>query len=394
MKRFLFLLGVIICLSGCNGPGKPVVSDDFPGGNIELVKMDGDTIWLKPDLSGTEGEWFYWYFKVSNIARQTLTFKFTLDNQFTSMGPAFSINNKNNWNWLGGHRVNDNAFTYHFSRKDTVAWFCTAIPYTKSNFETFFNSVNKGNSLHMDTLAISQEGRIIEKLTLTPQGSKQAVKVLITARHHACEMMASYVLEGIIDGVLYDSSLAFLRDQVEFLIIPFMDKDGVENGEQGKNRMPRDHNRDYNRTSLYASTAALRNMVPDWSSGGLKVALDLHCPWISGKYNEWIYMVGGANSSMEAEQLQFSSLLEENTTGILAYRNEDFLPFGEAWNTGQNKRKGTSFSQWAGGLEGIQLASTIEFPYALVLDKPVTPDKAREFGHAVARSIQAYLLLH
>ena len=37
----------------------------------------------------------------------------------------------------------------------------------------------------------------------------------------------------------------WFRRNVEVLAIPFMDKDGVEEGDQGKNRKPRDHNRDY-----------------------------------------------------------------------------------------------------------------------------------------------------
>ena len=73
------------------------ISSDFPGGKILVVKTGNDTIWLKPDLSETEGEWFYWYFRVSNIAGRTLTFQFTLDDQFSSFGPAYSINNNETW---------------------------------------------------------------------------------------------------------------------------------------------------------------------------------------------------------------------------------------------------------------------------------------------------------
>jgi murein tripeptide amidase MpaA len=32
------------------------------------------------------------------------------------------------------------------------------------------------------------------------------------------------------------------RERFRFLAVPFMDKDGVEDGDQGKNRRPRDHN--------------------------------------------------------------------------------------------------------------------------------------------------------
>lgn len=65
-----------------------------------------------------------------------------------------------------------------------------------------------------------------------------------------------------------------------------MDKDGVEDGDQGKNRLPHDHNRDYTGESIYASVRASRDFVPHWSVGRLKFALDMHCPYILGKVEQ------------------------------------------------------------------------------------------------------------
>jgi murein tripeptide amidase MpaA len=36
-----------------------------------------------------------------------------------------------------------------------------------------------------------------------------------------------------------------LCEHADFFIVPPVDKDGVEDGDQGKNRKPYDHNRDY-----------------------------------------------------------------------------------------------------------------------------------------------------
>ena len=76
-------------------------------------------------------------------------------------------------------------------------------------------------------------------------------------------MMANYLIEGIIETVLGNGKQGeWFRKNVELLIIPFVDKDGVEDGEQGKYRRGRDHNRDYSGESIYASTRAIRNYVP------------------------------------------------------------------------------------------------------------------------------------
>lgn len=392
MKRILLLTPLFFLAAGYTySQVGPLISADFAGGNIILVRNSGDTLWLKPDLSETEGDWFYWYFKVSNISGRKLFFQFMMDNQFTSFGPAYSINNNNTWKWYGENRVHDNGFSYAFSAEDTVAWFCTAFPYTGKDLDSFLSRPNIRDQLVRDTLCLSPENRITEKISIIPAGGKPETRVLITARHHACEMMANYVLEGIIESTLNEVKLAYLREKVDFLIVPFMDKDGVENGEQGKNRIPRDHNRDYSGMSIYPSTAALRKEIPAWSNGMLKIAIDLHCPWIRGEYHEWIFMTGKQDSGMVAEQMKFGEMIEKHATGELRFRNSDFLPYGTAWNVSNSFTKGMNFSKWASGLDNIGLATTIEFPYANILGVQVSKDNARAFGKAVSYALMDYL---
>jgi hypothetical protein len=366
------------------------ISSDFPGGNISVNKISGDSVWLKPDLSFTEGEWFYWYFKISGISGKNITFKFEQNNVFAKYGPAYSLNNDETWKWYGESRISDNCFTFSFSEQDTVAFFSVAFPYTEKDLYKFMETLNERKSLEIDTLCFSPENRVVEKITIPSLSKEPAYKVLITARHHACEMMASYVLEGIIKSLLNDKNLQELRKSAEFMIIPFMDKDGVENGEQGKNRIPRDHNRDYDGESVHNSTATLRTIIPVWSDEKLKFALDIHCPWISGKHNEDIYMVGSSNKKIEQNQIIFSRLLEKNNSGEIKLYHENFLPFGESWNTDNNYTKGTGFMKWAAGIEGISLATTIEFPYANVAGTMVSKDNSRIFGETVAYSINDY----
>ena len=111
--------------------------------------------------------------------------------------------------------------------------------------------------------------------------------------------MASYCLEGILETVLSDSDDgSWFQKNVEVLAVPFMDKDGIENGDQGKNRKPHDHNRDYEGESIYPSVTALWKLIPEWSGGKLRFSMDMHCPYISGGGNapggaENIYFVGG-----------------------------------------------------------------------------------------------------
>jgi len=103
-----------------------------------------------------------------------------------------------------------------------------AFPYTEKNLKEFLENLKNRELLKTDTLCLSPENRVIEKITIPALGKNTNRKVLITARHHACEMMANYVLEGIIKSLLNDKNLQLLREDSEFLIIPFMDKDGFQ----------------------------------------------------------------------------------------------------------------------------------------------------------------------
>lgn len=367
------------------------INADFPGGNIVVNKISGDTVWVKPDLSFISGQWFYWYFKVSGISGKTVTFKFDQRDVFGKYGPAYSINNDENWKWYGENRIVDNGFSFSFSKQDTIGFFSVAFPYTEKDFIRFTNNLHNKEELIFDTLCFSPENRVIEKVTIPSTKEAPKYKVIITARHHACEMMANYVLEGIIKSVLNDRNLEVLRRDVEFFIVPFMDKDGVENGEQGKNRIPRDHNRDYSGESIHKSTAALRELTPTWSNNKLKIALDIHCPWIYGEGNEYIYSVGASESELEKNQIHFSKLLEKNSAGELKLYHRDFLPFGKSWNTGSNYSQGMGFKKWASTIEGISLATSLEFPYANVSGVMVSKDNARAFGEVIAYSIKEYL---
>ena len=375
--------------------GIKIVSD-YPGGNILVHEITKDTVRVSPDLSETQGEWFYWNFKVTGVKGKTITFKFDpfkWEQIFSKFGPAYSINNDHTWKWYGENRVDKNSFTYSFAEQDTIAYFGMAFPYTEKELNKFISGLRYRESILTDTLCMSPENRAVEKLTIKPAVDEPAYKVLITARHHACETMASFELEGIIQSILNERGLDYLRKNVEFIIIPFMDKDGVENGEQGKNRDPRDHNRDYSGDPIHNSTATLRNMIQKWSQGKVKIALDLHCPLLKGEHQEYIFIVGNSVPKMEKNQLEFAKFLEDNTTGELSFYKRSFLPFGVRWNVAGSYSKGGKFSDWAARLPGVSLSASIEFPYASVSGTMISKRGFMHIGYDLVLVMTARLHL-
>ena len=147
-----------------------------------------------------------------------------------------------------------------------------------------------------------------------PQHRPGPYRLAFTCRHHACECLASYELEGIIEAMLaQDETGRWYREHVSAVFVPFVDKDGVEDGDQGKNRRPHDHNRDYAGDSIYPTVAAIKTLLPEWSGGRLDLALDLHCP---SRMDSRISFVGGPDPTIWERVQQLSKTLEETRSGV------------------------------------------------------------------------------
>jgi len=369
------------------------IDADFPGGNVVVDSIAGDTVTLHQDLRDTAGNWFYWYFRVRGAAGRTLEFRFSGFHPIGTRGPSLSVDGGNTWSWLGTNVVQGKTFTYAFSPKAREVRFCFAIPYLEDNLKDFLRRHKRSRNLEVETLCETPKRRKVELLRLGRLNGDPQHCVLLTCRHHACEMMASYILEGIMDAVLTDANEGrWLREHVEFFVVPFMDKDGVEAGDQGKNRKPHDHNRDYHGESLYASVRAVRDLVVGrLSSRTIAFALDLHCPHIRGPNNEHIYFVGGPEPENWARVGRVARVLEAVQEGPLRYRAADNLPYGQAWNTEEGPPR--SFGRWAASQPNVRVGTTIEIPYANVGETTVTAANARAFGHDLARALTNYLLL-
>lgn len=387
------LMVVLPFILGAAADSNLAIDTAFPAGNVIVDGIEGDTVKLHPDLRDTQGNWFYWAFRVRNAQGRTLKFIFTAQSPVGTRGPAVSFDEGMTWKWLGREKTTTNdSFTYTFPADAASVRFCFGMPYTEAHLKAFLGGVGNNPALRIEKLTTTRKGRTVERLHLGKLDGEPRYRVLITARHHCCEMMASYAVEGIMSAVLADDELGkWYRENVEMMVIPFVDKDGSEDGDQGKNRKPRDHNRDYSGQSAHVETAAIREFVPQWSKGKLAAFVDMHCPWIRGKHNEDIYQPGKQEPRLWAQQQRFAQCLKQSIRGPLPYNPADDLPFGQAWNTGGNTSQGSSSTNWAGSLPGIRLATTIELPYASAGGKDVTQESARAFGRDVAAALRAYL---
>lgn len=404
MKR-TYLHRLVLALLVCNTSALLAQQDqlqfstDFPGGNILVEKVSHDTVFLKPDLRDTEGDWFYWYFGVRAAAGRTLTFQFADVRKLAAFGPAISKGRGKSWRWLYQEPAVRTSFTYPFPTDDEEVRFSLGIPYLQENLDAFLAKHSRNTSLRADTLCLSAKGRVVEQLFIGDRGSVPKYKVVITARHHACEMMSSYELEGIMEALLSkDKNMKWLRRQVEFMILPFVDKDGVEEGDQGKNRNGQDHNRDYSGESRYVETASIRKALPVWAEDKLRMVFDLHCPYVNATTvprNETVFIVESGIQEIAREQRKWMAILEKNRKGELTFDvDNSLMPYGIEWNSDSGSSQGQryTFTRWVRShIKNVAMSTTVEFPYAINDGQMITPDNARAFGKDIAHSIAIYL---
>jgi hypothetical protein len=264
--------------------------------------------------------------------------------------------------------------------------------YLPSHFGAWLESHRNDPALRVEELCRSRKGRAVALLRAGRLDEPQGV-VILTARHHACEAMASYALEGFVSAVLADDALGRRwRSRWQVVAVPFMDTDGVTDGDSGKNRDPHDHNRDYNDKPIYPEVAAMmklgEGMRPD-----VVAALDLHCPHIRGAWNEQAYLVGSSIPQVWAGQQTFAAALERTDIGPIPFdRKTGLLAHGQAWNTTTNYTKGRSFGRWAGEtFTSARLVTTLELPYANASGVEVNADSARQFGRRLAAALADHL---
>lgn len=376
------------------------IRHDYPGGNVTVGKidLDGGVIHVEPDMRDSSGRWFHWDFTVEGAEGRTLRFQFPDGYEYLpSLGPAISADGGRTWRWLrqdGSRHEPANAFSHTFGPDEGRTRFSSAIPYAQCDWDAFLARIGPHSGALPGVLCPSQSGRRYTEFLRIPCSGEAAWLFVFTARHHACESSANPALEGIVEGVLGDTAEGrAVRECAECVFVPFMDKDGVEDGDQGKNRRPHDHNRDY-AEERYTSVRALKRLVEKESRGRRLVFLDLHSPHVrslpSCPEQDHAFTFGSSDAAINANWNRFRAELATLQKGCaLAYDGAFDIHAGEGYDRqcAEERRRGlVSARDWATTVPGCFLATTIEFGYSLC-DGVYTADGAREMGRNILRAV-------
>ncbi len=356
------------------------IRSDFAGGNVVVKSNTGAEVQIQPDLRTTPSEWPYWYFSAKANKPGTVTFQTPeiWGNQKAGalghQGPAISTDQGKTWVWMGKQNVTGSSFSYEFTKAGEEIRFSSSLPYVQAEFDGFM-SRNAGNPhVKRSVLTKSGKGRDVALLQIGQEGPG-ILPVLVTGRQHANESVSSYVLEGFLQAAMSDTPAGQeFRKKYVIFAVPMTDIDGVEEGDQGKNRKPHDHNRDWSAKPIYPETVALMELD---KQKDFKLAVDFHCPTLLMDSHQVIYF-GGLQSppAQNLENLkEFAKLVKEA------------LPAGApggplVFSKPEPKKQENKHAHYFGYQEGAIMVCTLEFPYA----PPKTDmniDALRSYGKAI-----------
>ncbi len=363
------------------------IRSDFPGGNVIVEKNEGNQIQVAPDLRGGK-PWFYWHFEAIASRPGAVTFTFQGSPLLSVQGPAYSTDAGKTWQWLGPEpcqfapsttppQERRESFTYEFRPNALAVRFAVAIPYLPENLAAFL-AAHQGNAhLRASYLTKTRQGHPVELLQIGEPGSDRNA-VFVSARHHACESLASFVLEGFLAEAMSDSVAGRrFRQRYYLLAVPLVDRDGVAAGDQGKNRDPHDHNRDYGPAPIYPEIAAIQALG---EAHDIRYQLDFHCPFLRGDIHEAFHFLGLGTPRIKENLDELSAWIKEERPQVLM-SPLNFL-------TDPNKPGAVNpkiCSHHFALREGAVLAATLEIPYTQ-LRPALTPDLARAYGRGLLRA--------
>lgn len=160
---------------------------------------------------------------------------------------------------IPGYRLGETAIEYQLNLPPGI----TALGlYPAYNYSTCTSFVARAEALGtgLDVIGVSREGREIWMLQI-PSPNRSALPFFLQVRDHPYETSGSFCVEGVVDFLLGESSLArYVRSKFDVFIVPMTNPDGVYNG---MSRLTWERGADMNRvrTNPDAAHDALKSTI-------------------------------------------------------------------------------------------------------------------------------------
>ena len=342
------------------------IDADFTGGNIKVISFENDVALIERDLRETEGDWFYWAFHVSGAAGKTITFDFQGKRHVAYYGPAVS-HDLLTWRWLG-EQTDNSEFTYTFQKNEDSVFFAHHMLYHPQRFLDF----TKEKQITVGELCVTPKKRSVPYIKI----GNGNVHIILTARHHACESPGNYVLEGFLDE--------YLRNPIpdtQIFCVPFVDYDGVVDGDQGKRRSPHDHNRDYHKSykPIHCTVAEIRNYI---DSNKIDYGFDFHAPGSFSGIND-IFHIFTQNKD-ELCSAFIKTLQKKMTEHAECYKKLEIVHYNAGYLL-------PTFANYINSVSSNTFAAIFEIPYFGENDNIFSEQNAKLLGRCMCLTLKESL---
>jgi hypothetical protein len=264
---------------------------------------------------------------------------------------------------------------------DCSAAFC--FPYGHSQLRRAVRET--AGTWHIETLDVSAGGRPLVRL-LSPSAEGNEAGVYIVARQHSGETPGSWVLDGILRAVAGEDAGGPLHD-ADWWAVPFVNVDGVVEGDYGKDPMPADFNRAWAPMPLRPEVYAIqRDMMHFAGRYGRRLVLDLHAPGggETGLY-QFLPREGRPDEQRTAAE-SFAPLLAAQFPDVPAESISRVPDYPSRWDSNHTA------TCWAWDHLDGTLGVSIETSYqALTEEVRLLPEDYRDIGRRLAAVAVAWL---
>lgn len=353
MKKFLLLITFLTFVS--TGFSQVIFESNFDSGNLHSVITTDSINFVVRLNADIVGRWFY--FKMKNVKNRYVSV--TIQNSDATR-PMYSYDNKNWIRFTEQESPQRNVFRKTYTEDSVyVAYY---VPYSVTQLNEKINQLNNNPFVKIDTIGFSEQNRPLIVLTLTDFTVPDSQKYFIWAhgRTHPSETPSSYHLDGMINYFLSDDDVAtYLRTKIKFIVLPFINPDGVYLGKSRVNANNVDLERSWNLSpsqtpkEVFHTKNFLQNIL---SNNRFHIALNMHSQ-VANYATFWIHTAASTSDYFYRKQIQFANLQSGNSNFIKPsdYSYSTLQPyFPEGW-------------MWANWGEQI-MALTYETPYTKFSD--------------------------
>ena len=250
------------------------INAGFDGGNIRMIRIDGDTVDLEIARDHLSDFYQWFSFRVAGAKGRTLTLRIVNAGQsaYPFGWPGYKTRvstDRIDWR-MTDTRYEDGVLLFTHDFATDLAWFAYFAPFTMEMHEALVARIALQPGVAHRQLGTTLDGQAIDCFDIGT-GAKQ---VWLYGRQHPGESMTEFWMEGALDWLTSDAAKPLLAAATVH-VVPNMNPDGTRRGHLRTNAAGVNLNREWHSPSLEKSPEVLcvRNAMDET---GVDFAMDVH----------------------------------------------------------------------------------------------------------------------